>query len=293
VLLPLGADRFRLLATLQERGDAPGLAGLQTAYDRVAPRPARLSELTWSEWLRVDSRRLDRLRDGAVFFGGDAAHRHSPIGGQGLNAGLQDMINLAWKMALVIRGRARPELLDTYQAERLPPAIDVRRATDLVTDAPPALRELAALGLNFAIARDRGVSALGELSENYRSSPLAGPGFGPIGGGDRVPDLALGDDDQLYRRLDLDRPTLLLVEPDGSAEVPDETDWQRWRSALTVRRVHVGARQPIPADQPVAGELRQAGALLLVRPDGYLGAAAPLTEPAEVLGWLDRWLITG
>ena len=68
----------------------------------------------------INSRHMTTLRDGRVFFGGDAAHVHSPAGGQGMNAGIQDMINLSWKLAMVLSGQARQELLDTYQSDRLP-----------------------------------------------------------------------------------------------------------------------------------------------------------------------------
>ena len=78
--------------------------------------PAQLYGLNWSSRFRINSRHMGTLRSGRVFFGGDAAHVHSPAGGQGMNAGIQDMINLGWKLAMVLRGAARPALLDTYKS---------------------------------------------------------------------------------------------------------------------------------------------------------------------------------
>ena len=102
---------------------APGGASIddiQRLYDRVAHIPARLYNLNWSSRFRINSRHMTTLKAGRIFFGGDAAHVHSPAGGQGMNAGIQDMINLSWKLAMVLDGRAKPELLDTYESDRLP-----------------------------------------------------------------------------------------------------------------------------------------------------------------------------
>jgi len=70
-------------------------------------------DLNWSSRFRINSRHVDTLRRGRVFFGGDAAHVHSPAGGQGMNAGVQDVVNLSWKQAMVLRGHAVPALVDT------------------------------------------------------------------------------------------------------------------------------------------------------------------------------------
>jgi 2-polyprenyl-6-methoxyphenol hydroxylase-like FAD-dependent oxidoreductase len=105
---PMGQRRFRILATERDAtaNDAPppGLDTIAAAWSRSAPVPVALRDLQWSSRFRINSRALQRLRHGSVFFAGDAAHIHSPAGGQGMNTGIQDAINLGWKMAWVYRG---------------------------------------------------------------------------------------------------------------------------------------------------------------------------------------------
>jgi 2-polyprenyl-6-methoxyphenol hydroxylase-like FAD-dependent oxidoreductase len=115
-VFPMGDGRFRFMATdpdaiTGDTGD-PTLDDIQRLYDRTVHLPAQLYNLNWSSRFRINSRHMTTLRDGRVFFGGDAAHVHSPAGGQGMSAGVQDMINLSWKLAMVLKGQARPELLD-------------------------------------------------------------------------------------------------------------------------------------------------------------------------------------
>ena len=104
----MGDGRFRFMATdpdgiTGDTGD-PTLEDIQRLYDRTVHLPAQLYNLNWSSRFRINSRHMTTLRDGRVFFGGDAAHVHSPAGGQGMNAGIQDMINLSWKLAMVLNG---------------------------------------------------------------------------------------------------------------------------------------------------------------------------------------------
>src|SRR6185437_1135698 len=123
-LFPLGDRRFRIVASVAplkaSRDTAPSIEELQAIFDERSPTPARFGDLRWSSWFRINSRMVPVIRIGHVLLGGDAAHIHSPAAGQGMNTGIQDMINLAWKLALVIQGQAPEKLLDTYEEERLP-----------------------------------------------------------------------------------------------------------------------------------------------------------------------------
>ena len=138
-VFPMGDGRFRFMATdpdgiTGDTGD-PTLEDIQRLYDRTVHLPARLYNLNWSSRFRINSRHMTTLRDGRVFFGGDAAHVHSPAGGQGMNAGIQDMVNLSWKLAMVLNGHARKDLLDTYQSDRLPVIRQLVRMTERATRA--------------------------------------------------------------------------------------------------------------------------------------------------------------
>lgn len=159
----------------------PSLELYQRLLDTRAGMPLKASEPRWMAHFQVSQRESPAWRVGRVFLAGDAAHVHSPVGGQGMNTGLQDAWNLAWKLALVARGEGPPGLLDTYEAERHPVAARLLRVTGLGTRAialhapaaqrlrDAALRQLGKLGpLTGRLAR-----AISELDVSYRRGPLA------------------------------------------------------------------------------------------------------------------------
>jgi 2-polyprenyl-6-methoxyphenol hydroxylase-like FAD-dependent oxidoreductase len=284
-VFPMGDGRFRFMATDPEQitGDTgePTLEDIQRLYDRTAHLRARLYDLNWSSRFRINSRHMTTLRDGRVFFGGDAAHVHSPAGGQGMNAGIADMINLSWKLAMVIEGRAREELLDTYESDRLPVIRQLvrmtERATNVFNSTSPlvhaALTRLAPILLAQSAVQDKAAPKLGQLAAGYRGCPIAKEGgqIGSLRAGDRVPDVHLGGV-RLYDLLDLSTLTL-FVSSDAIAQV-----YRPWQDMLAVREL------------PIADEWADAG-WLLVRPDGYLAAAGALGDAKRLAGWLDRWFI--
>lgn len=121
----MGSGRFRIIVT--ERGEhlppnapEPDLSYMDALWQQSSHIPTRLHDMVWSPRLRINSRVLDKLRLRRIFFGGDSAHVHSPAGGQGMNTGIQDMINLCWKLATNHKGIANQTLLDTYDTERMP-----------------------------------------------------------------------------------------------------------------------------------------------------------------------------
>jgi 2-polyprenyl-6-methoxyphenol hydroxylase-like FAD-dependent oxidoreductase len=282
-VFPMGDGRFRFMATdpdgiTGDTGD-PTLDDIQRLYDRAAHLPAQLYDLNWSSRFQINSRHMTTLRDARVFFGGDAAHVHSPAGGQGMNAGIQDMINLSWKLAMVLDGRARPELLDTYQSDRLPAIRQLVRVTERATRAfnstnplvHAAITRLAPIVLARSRVQEKAAPRLGQLAAGYRDCPIAKGGgrIGALRAGDRVPDLRVGDS-RLYDSLDLSTLTLFVT---GDA-IPEA--WLRWDGVVALRRVSIDA---IPAGW------------LLVRPDGYLAAAGGPNDWPVLSRWLDRWLI--
>jgi hypothetical protein len=129
---------------------------------------------------RIHRRIIPSFRDGRVFLAGDAAHIHSPVGGQGMNLGIQDSFNLAWKLALVTRGFGRPILLDSYASERHPIAAATLSGTDLATKVvtlrnpvAQALRnQLAGFLSSLEVVQHRLTRAVSGLVLNYRRSPI-------------------------------------------------------------------------------------------------------------------------
>ncbi|POM26370.1 Pentachlorophenol 4-monooxygenase [Actinomadura rubteroloni] len=132
VALPGGVFRF---FSVLPPGQEMSLPWMQKAVDERGPAGVRLADPVWQTAFRVHARQADIYRRGRVFLAGDAAHVHSPAGGQGLNTGVQDAHNLAWKLAAVLSGEAPDDLLATYEQERLAVAARVVRETDLQTRA--------------------------------------------------------------------------------------------------------------------------------------------------------------
>lgn len=160
----------------------PSLSVLQSLLlKRTGYLPRVLSRPSWTSRFRVQSRMVDRYRHGRVFLAGDAAHIHSPFGGQGMNCGIQDAINLGWKLAHVVHGRASLGLLDSYEGERLPVARNVLGKTLAIT------RVIGGSTLPLRLVRDQTVvrflhvghvqSWLGKASSqlyvHYRTSSLS------------------------------------------------------------------------------------------------------------------------
>lgn len=118
---PLGADRWRLIVAAEgwTKEDPPGttLEAVQAACDRLG-LDMKLFDPVWISTFSINTRLVPRFRTGRIFLAGDAAHVHSPAGGQGMNTGMQDAFNLGWKLAMVLRGEAGEKLLESYHAER-------------------------------------------------------------------------------------------------------------------------------------------------------------------------------
>jgi len=135
VIAPLPGGRHRIVATVEEAPESPDLGFVQAILDERGPkkRPAKVTEVVWSSRFRVHHRLADSYRQGRVFIAGDAAHVHSPAGGQGMNTGIQDAVALAGRLADVLRGGAAVETLDRYESERRPVAAMVVHLTDRLT----------------------------------------------------------------------------------------------------------------------------------------------------------------
>ena len=137
----------------------PELHHIQAVLDRLSPEPTTARNLRWSSVFRISHRIVDAYGRGRVFVAGDAAHIHPPTGAQGMNTGIQDAHNLAWKLALAVSGRAAPGLLDSYDAERRPVGEEVvgrtvRSAREGIgadsTDVDYVIRREAQLLINYA-----------------------------------------------------------------------------------------------------------------------------------------------
>jgi 2-polyprenyl-6-methoxyphenol hydroxylase-like FAD-dependent oxidoreductase len=253
VALPLpGARRWRFIA---DGGPAePTLDDFRRiARDRGAPAGLRIEDGGWTTAFNIHRRIVPRYRVGRVFVAGDAAHIHSPVGGQGMNTGIQDAFNLAWKLALVDAGAARAELLDSYEPERRPIAAATLQSTDLATRAI-TLRNSIARELRNRLApivsslepvQRRMLGAASEVALHYRKSAVVGEQRTPLlrarvgsarddesptlgdwydfgaapAPGDRAPDVNIDAAMRLFDFFRSGRHVLLLF--DGGAPTPE------------------------------------------------------------------------
>ncbi|CAO4146332.1 6-methylpretetramide 4-monooxygenase [Methylorubrum aminovorans] len=259
VIFPIPNGRARVVATVG-RADGrpkpdPTLAEVQALVESRAGPSIRVSDPVWLSRFRINERKVSEYGRGRVFLVGDAAHIHSPAGGQGMNTGMQDAVNLAWKLALVLRGAAAPTLLDSYSPERN--AVGERvlrnagRLTAMATLANPVAQAVRNAALRFLLGlpavRRLMAATMSEIEIGYPASPLSvGPGAG--------------------RRW---RPEDAAGSPPGAGADPRfvlyAADAERG-TALAAR--FPGLIQPTPRDNPEPGRLH------LVRPDGYVGLAA-------------------
>jgi 2-polyprenyl-6-methoxyphenol hydroxylase-like FAD-dependent oxidoreductase/catechol 2,3-dioxygenase-like lactoylglutathione lyase family enzyme len=281
-LCPLpSTDAFQYTATIAA-GPAPelGLGTMQAILDeRTGRADIRLRDLVWSSLWRANIRLADRYRQGRVFLAGDAAHIHSPAGGQGMNTGIQDAYNLGWKLAAVAGG-AEPALLDTYAAERRPIAAHVLAFSNERMKEVIGRQELP-------IRRDASTI---QLDVGYRGSALARDDRGPaaaLRAGDRAPDATgLLTTDGKHRLFDLiggGRFTLLSFGPEPASIAT--------RPGLRTLRV---VPRPTGPDELADAEGHLAAAyaagdrtLVLIRPDGYLGLISD--AGAESAALVKRW----
>jgi 2-polyprenyl-6-methoxyphenol hydroxylase-like FAD-dependent oxidoreductase len=185
-IFPMSATRRRIVASIEPaEGDAPTLELVQRVVAQRGPREMNVNGLRWSAYFRIHHRCVPQLRVGRLFIAGDAAHIHSPFGGQGMNTGLHDVWNLVWKLDLFLRGHGNERLLDSYSEERLPVIKDVIETTDQMTKVLGAPNKFAQALRDMAIPmvsrlgpfQHAFVQRLSELGIEYRRSPvIEGPG---------------------------------------------------------------------------------------------------------------------
>ncbi len=286
--------KVRLVAAVgryREDAPAPSLEDFERLFARLVPYPAKLANPVWLTRFHLHHRIARSFAKDRVCLVGDAAHIHSPVGGQGMNTGIQDAWNLGWKLAWALRSpdpaRAK-ELLATYHRERFPVGRQLLRTTDRAFQAVSSQSWLAQIARSVVaplivppLAGLRWLQRLAlfrvsQLGIHYRWSPLSGPKLGRRGfsrmllPGDRVPDLDLAGS-SLHRRVDPLRPTLLVVgvdrvESTGCAVVSS--------TATSIESRLLGIDGP---------------AFLLIRPDGHLAARSATESGIARANLLRYW----
>lgn len=281
---------WRLMAEVTAAPGEPHLTQQQILdrFEQLVPhrsgQHARLGEAVWTSVFRIHRRLAADYRRGRVLLAGDAAHVHSPIGGQGMNTGIGDAENLAWKLALVVHGRADARLLDTYTAERRPLATWILNATTantriLLGETLPArlLRDRIMLPLlNLPAMQRAATRSASQLDVTYRNGPLGARRGRSPHPGDRIGNLACLRADATPTRLHAElgsRWALLAPQATGTVE-----------ELATTARAHLGDDVGVLRPQ----DATQHRDVLLVRPDGHLSWRG--RTPADLRRWLTETL---
>lgn len=256
---------------IQTEATGPGLAALQAVVDDLLPDRPLLSDLRWSSIFRISMRLAAAYRMGRVFIAGDAAHIHPPTGGQGMNTGIQDACNLAWKLAAVAAGRAPQALLDSYEAERRPVGADVIART---------------LAASMQFGREGGPKPHRledtQLLVSYRDSAWVRDDGGPEGpcAGDRAPDAGglrrqgVGFPLRIFDMLRGTEPVLLASEPADIDGLPRMPGLRTIAVTPGAPADHHGVAVLQDAEGAFAAAYGGPGAWLL-RPDGYIAWRGP------------------
>jgi 2-polyprenyl-6-methoxyphenol hydroxylase-like FAD-dependent oxidoreductase len=302
VVFPMRGERTRLIAQLTDEAEAdaaePTLEQMQAIADLRAGG-VRLLEAHWLTVFEIHHAQVPQYRHGRAFLAGDAAHVHSPAGGQGMNTGMQDAFNLGWKLALAVEGRAGAGLLDSYHEERHPVAARVIQQTTRMTNMATlrhkgqrTLRNhLIHLASGLAPIRAELANQTEETNINYRGSPIVAGGkqSGGPRSGDAAPDVA---GLSLHAALaEGTEHTLLQV---GGAPREAEPG-----VPASVRRVFVSegtSSEPgydltlFDSEHRIEGRygVSDEGALFAIRPDGYIGLRATQSETDVTAGYFEK-----
>ncbi|MGH3933319.1 MAG: FAD-dependent monooxygenase, partial [Pseudonocardiaceae bacterium] len=302
-----GTNHRVLISDLQ---GTPATQTTRSAFQDVLDEHFRgsvsLGEPEWATAFRIWKRVTSNYRQGGVFLVGDAAHCHSPAGGQGMNACIQDAFNLGWKLALVCAGAADESLLDTYERERRPIAQQVIEGTNALHSI--IMAHGTSIAERIALSREPGftqqaISKISGLVYHYRNAVLVPPGLSQLGGlaaGDRAPDARLNPNLRLHDLLRHERHTLLIMTSNAVGEALSRLVNDIIRRFGTWLRVEVLApAYPAPPASAIAVESDEAyrrytaadgDVFCLVRPDGYLAMRSRLTESQELLAPLTQYL---
>lgn len=248
-----------------------------------------VEDVKWFSTYRIHHRVADRFRAGRAFLAGDAGHIHSPAGGQGMNTGMGDAVNLAWKLAAVLQGRASERLLDSYEPERIAFAKVLINSTDTVFRVIASRSKLVGLWRRYVMPRMMATlicSAFGsklffrmisQIGIKYRESPISAGAAGKLKGGDRLPYVAMRNGDNFLPLKSLDWQIHVYGDADPAF---------RLGLAPSGVPIHVFAWSPEAGN---AGLVRDAA--YLVRPDGHVALALPHQDAGAFETYLDALAI--
>jgi 2-polyprenyl-6-methoxyphenol hydroxylase-like FAD-dependent oxidoreductase len=270
----LGEGRVRLVGTIDSEEPDREFQWDDVSQDIIRRLQIETNTINWFSTYRVHHRVASFFRKGRVFLCGDAAHVHSPVGGQGMNTGIGDAINLAWKLDAVLCRNAPPDILDTYEQERIPFAKSLVNTTDRVFTFVNKRSALAAAIRTRLIPlilprlfkqpaiRRAAFRLVSQTRIRYPKSALSAGAFRGLHGGDRLP---------------------WLNQPDNYAPLTT-LDWQLHSyGPIPAWCKNIGLH-PFDAVNPI-----YSGTLCLVRPDGYIGWIGNAGDQQGLIDYCTKW----
>jgi 2-polyprenyl-6-methoxyphenol hydroxylase-like FAD-dependent oxidoreductase len=290
-IFPIGASRYRIIASSDEAGDTgdtgdeptehpePTLEVFQQILDQRGVGGITVYDPVWLSSFSINERKVEDYRQGRAFLAGDGAHVHSPAGGQGMNTGMQDAVNLAWKVALVIKGSSPQEpLLGSYSTERSAVAKLVLEMTSKATSVAvlkggvkQAIRNhIFSLVFGLHAVQEEVPKLLSELAVAYHESPLSTKRSALHGGpaaGERAPVT------ETNNPVGAGNSPRFALFADSGAEA----------SALIAKHPNLFEPQPRP---PYV-----AGGLWIVRPDGYVGFSGSSTDFSAAADYMSKFIL--
>jgi hypothetical protein len=306
LLFPMrGKDHWRIVGILPSQlrdGKDVTFEDVIPSLRNEAGAGLSIKTCTWFSTYRIHHRCASRFRDRRCFLLGDAAHIHSPVGAQGMNTGLQDAYNLAWKLALVVEKRADVALLDSYEDERVPVAQRLLNTTDrafrlVVSDSRLAgllrtkvLVRIAKFAMSLAWVQKIAFRTVSQIGIHYRESALSEsleglPDSAPRAG-DRFPWLRLklqpnGSVEDLFQKLDDTQFNLIVIGQPSPLE--------RTLGLGDLCRIHAIPSDPINDAELARAQIPQPSFYLL-RPDGHVGLCGARLETAAVQPYMTESL---
>jgi 2-polyprenyl-6-methoxyphenol hydroxylase-like FAD-dependent oxidoreductase len=274
----------RLIGFVPEGREAdPGFEDVRQSAERLLG--VEVAEVNWFSTYRVHHRVAATFRVGRCFLLGDAGHLHSPVGGQGMNTGIGDAVNLSWKLAQVVCGPAPERLLDTYETERIGFARALVATTDRVFQAVADTGLIGNVVRGFVMptlfpavtslesGRHAAFRLLSQLGIAYPKSALSEGAAGRLAGGDRLPWLA--EADNFAPLASLEWQLHLFGDP------PEDF-------AATAKSLNLPIHRFAWSEAAKTASF-EAGAAYLVRPDGYLALVTRRADGAALRAYVERW----
>jgi NADPH-dependent dioxygenase len=296
----LPGEHYRLL--LSDMGDAarPGTTPKEAFQDFVDEHldNVEMGEPIWASKWDIWKRLATDYRRDNIFLVGDSAHVHSPAGGQGMNCCMQDAHNLAWKLALVVQGQARHELLDSFEAERQPIAEQVIQGASAIHQI--IMGHGVDIENRFELADNQdwlneAVGRLSGISYTYRDQVTTPAELTPLKGpvaGDRVPDVRLQKGTNLYSELRHPNLTLIGYDPSQQNAPVDYDD--AFGTLITRYQTKFHCMTLNANDDPEfkrVFQLADEPVIILVRPDAYVGFVCVLSDINHLIKHMDSYLI--